>query len=232
MLGRSGRVLATLALVVTSGASAVGGEFAPIDANDLYPLEPRAGHFRFTAGDREGERLPFRLKKHGEHWVWTYSEWSRHYLRRTDEGAIVVTKEEDLREGLQIIYDPPVPFLPARVTPDSEETGESSVVIRELDSGEVRNRGTCRYAVRPRGYKQVETPSGTSRALLVQAERTIKAGLLEMRVEIRFAFRPGTGQVAETVDRKARLLGIFGRSSHWRLELAKEEVAESTSGPD
>ena len=203
-----------------------------LTARDLMPLEARRGVFRVRDRRAEKERrVPFVMRRTKSRWVLTKKDWARHTFVTDEGGAIRIARESDFREGLVIGYADPVMLLPARPDGAVERSGETRVTLRYLESGRIKDRGTCRWRLRSLEPRRIETALGAFETHRFALEREIDLGITHVNIEVVFAYAPGVGQVHAEVTRKAEALWLFGDEAAWTAELVERAAEPERTRP-
>ena len=189
---------------------------------ELMPLQNRQGFYHlYLQGQKHPQALPFDLQKSGENkWVLTKQDRVKHHLVHTEEGAIAIRAETDLKESRHITYDPPVPLLLEDVHPGDERSGQSTVQLHDPASGPVSDSGSCTWTLTFEGQQSgVNTYSGTYEPYRFRLVRHISLGTFKKAtLTTVFDFVPGLGQVRVQVKHDARVLGLIGPNEDWRIE--------------
>ena len=187
-------------------------QLAPVTAQaaaTLFPLKPTTGQFRIVEGDDAGDDFHFSLTPDVKGWKFTYDQRQVTYLQPAADGALLITREDSLDDGVAVTYTPPIVALPANLTPRVPFKGQCQAVIRNLDDHSEVTRGSCRYQVELLGMQKVTTPAGTFKAAIVRVHRGLNLGMADVTVDILTAYVPGRGQIAERVDQTTVALGLF-----------------------
>ncbi|MFW6060800.1 MAG: hypothetical protein ACODAQ_11515, partial [Phycisphaeraceae bacterium] len=138
------------------------------------------------------------------------------YLRRNDAGETVVFREDDMQEGVAVHYEPALLLLPARLDPAEALPAQTvDVTVRRLDTGQVRDRGTCDYRIARVTH---ETDDDEQRYRIVQ-RREIDLNLASATVTIEAVHVPDRGRIAWSVERRTRIFGLLGSDRHERYEV-------------
>lgn len=130
------------------------------------------------------------------------------HVRLAADGSLVLPGEQDFSENVAIFYKPPLLKMPAQLHPGQAVTRESEMLIKHLDTGKVRDRGTCRVRMTLTGTQRIATDVGEIEAVIVESERLIDLKLANVVVRITSAYEPGFGLVHERVERRVHVLGV------------------------
>lgn len=215
-------LLALSALIQLDAAVPVAGmdfeALLPVTAEALMPLETQQGVYLVTEGSEKGKKVPFTFEQHGEQWILTKHEMARHELRRDKKGNIVIDRETNFRDDLEIDYASPVMLLPAMVDRNTSLTGKTRVIVRNARTKSVKYRGICNWRLNFIGVAPVETRIGTFPVYRFRASREIRLSLAKVSMTVDFEYARGKGMIATGVDQVIRSLGLFTDRDIWRLE--------------
>lgn len=211
----------------------------------LLPLEARVTRFRVVAGPDEGETLTQRLAVDEDgQWTLTVEGRQRTYLHRDEHGALRFDREDDFEQNVAVHYDPPLVLLPAEIDPDT--TGhhqEVDVVVRHLDTGGVRERGTSEYRITQVRLSEAEEREGpepeteqaahASPVYTITQQRELNLRFASASVTIETEYVPDFGRIAWAVERHTRALGLIGSRRSERYERLPETDADGAdAAPD
>lgn len=209
-------------LLMTGLASGQSGE-APLPSTQLLPLEADRAEFLITDGDGEGRRVPLTLRRAEDgrgDWVMDFEGYNRLHLRQAEDGGIEITRVDLPERGQAIVYEQPVPLLPARVEPNGGREFRTPAGIVDLDSGEITRQGTAVHSVSPLGRTRFSLPAGTLSGYLLTMNQTVTLDNAELRITIEAGFAPGNGLVYRhlryTIDKPL----FFGSTTSRTAELA------------
>ena len=186
--------------------------FEPIDGARLLPLEPWHAQVRITEGGQAGQTRRQQLQRFKDHWTLTLEGRQRLHLRRDAKGRTVIFREDDFQQNVSVHYEPALVLLPARVTPAiTEHEQQVDVTVRHLDSGQVRDRGTCRYEIASAWRRTAHSEQGKPMpAYMIEQRRELKLPIATADVRIETVYLAGVGRVAWTVRRRTQALGLIG----------------------
>lgn len=216
-------VAATVAGCVAAPPPVAGpGGFTPVPTTamaDLFPLSARMAHFQITRGYNTGQRVDWSLTADGEGWLQTLESINRVHYRTGDDGALLIVREDDFREKVQVTYDPPV-RLPSSLTMGQTVQGQCKVTIRKVADGSVRESGTMTYQVDLLGRRTIDTPAGPLAVVTVRMKRQIRLHMASVTVEIVDDYGMGRGPVAQRTAQTVRALGLGGSPQTFEVRLA------------
>jgi hypothetical protein len=141
------------------------------------------------------------------------------YISQTDEGTIVIDREEELSKGVSVEYQPALVLLPQRISQDLVVRGSSQMVVRNLVDGSVRDRGLCSYTIQLLGAQEITGPFGSREAYIVKTIREIKLSLASSLVSIEVGYIPYRGWVMEAIQETTRVLQLFETRAYEHLRL-------------
>ncbi|MCC7408587.1 MAG: hypothetical protein IT442_10985 [Phycisphaeraceae bacterium] len=184
------------------------------DPADLFPLADHAWPTFVTlspqSSNPKSSRVTATLTPQGDLWRWEIPTRSVVYLRRTDDGSIVITAEDSLTDNVHVEYDPPIPLLPADLDPTSKPlTGQSKMLVKNLSNNSTRDEGACRYTLELLGTQKLRTAAGRYEVIVTRATRRVDLKLADADVTILTAFSPTQGPVAQQIRRLTKALGLF-----------------------
>ncbi len=179
------------------------------DIRRLFPLEPRQGVYRITKGPDAGKDLNFDLQQVEDgQWRLTYEGLQATYFKASPQG-LLITREDDFGEKVQVTYDPAINCLPLGLSKDTPFQGKTRMTVRG-PNGETRDSGSCDYTVTLLGKQRVTTPAGGFDAVVIRNIRTLDLAMADVVVDITSAYAAPQGEVIEHVDQKTQALGLFG----------------------
>lgn len=204
----------------------------PIDALAEVPLDrsrtlvavevlPSAGEGTYRRTSDTGGMSEHALlveERAGGELVVTIEGIGRAFHTVDGDGNVRTAREEDFGEGVAVVYDPAIVMLPTRLEAGRKVESLARITVLNLRDRRRRDEGSVRVAVEVLGTAPVSTPAGDRDAVLVRTTRTIDLSLADATVASLRAWAKGEGVVAETVDRRLRALGIFGRDARYRVE--------------
>jgi hypothetical protein len=177
--------------------------------------------FDVTEGARKGETLTAKLEADGPNrWRYTLEDTRVAFIEVADDGSLLVSREQDMAEGVEVTYEPALVMLPPRLTTGEPVKNECAVVITDLKDGSVRDRGRCSYTSELIG-PAADQPSGEPPAWLVRGTRSLDLNLAKADVVIDTACVPGVGTVRERVEQVTRALGLFAITKAEELRLRR-----------
>lgn len=193
----------------------------PLKGAELFRLHSAEGAYDIAHDDALTPNVPYTLTPDEQGgWILSIGELRRVYMRE-EEGAVLVTREEELDENVSITYTPALRMLPASLTLNRPQEFDCQVVVRNLKDQSVRDKGDCRYSVEYIGEQRVQTPSGEHVASIVRSTRQINLNLASVRVALQTAYVPARGAVVQRVEEVRRMLGLFSSRSVEESRLAK-----------
>lgn len=195
---------------------------AAVTAGDLVPLKARSGAFSIQLGKKPAQTVPFAFTDAGEG-VWTYTLEDRSVarFRRGADGGLLVAKETDLDERVDVTYDPALCVLPPTLEPGKPFESLSKMVIRNSRDGSLKEKGTCAVRVELIGTQRIVTPAGEFTAVQVRETRQIRLRVAKADVNCDTWYVPGVGEVAEKSLTVTKALGIFGGKEVSESKLAR-----------
>ncbi len=196
-------------------------EVGPIATAMLYPLITQHTEVEYVADNHPPRLLRQTLESTGPNrWRAVLESLRVVYLRRADDGSILIEREDELNENVSVRYDPPLVMLPAQLTASQPTQGKARMTVTNLHDGAAKDHGWCAYRVELLGTQILETPTGPMEAIIVQTQRRIDLQLAEVRVTSEAAYVPNRGWVAEQIDRWTKPLRLFEVHHHEQLRLS------------
>ena len=194
-------------------------EMDPIEARDLFPLQPQSGVYERSRGERAGKQYAYEVRREDEQWVLEVKERHRLFLRVAEDGGIYMDRYESLRQEINVDYEPALLMLPGRL---DDEVHEGEVRMRiEGVLGRATMRGRASYRLHTAGMREVSTPDGPEQAYIVIQEQTVTLPLARANVRVETAYVPGVGRVQDHVYRQHRVLGVFGDETEETYQLTQ-----------
>lgn len=174
-------------------------------ALDLQPLREGTWLFEVTEGPRTGRELTATIQSDGPNrWRYELEDTRVVFLEVNADGGIVVPREQDLEENVEVTYTPALVMLPGKFTVGEPHKDECGVAITNLKTGEIRDRGRCAYT-----RELIGPAAGMPNAWLVRGTRHLDLGLATADIVIETTYIPGQGTETERVEQKTRPLGLF-----------------------
>lgn len=144
-------------------------------------------------------------------------------LRRVDGGGEAIAEEVVNREGVRVVYEPPMVSFPSSLTAGAEHRQRTRMTVHPLaEPDRVKARGRVESVVTVVGPELVRTPAGRFEA--VHLRHTFVAELAPARVTNTADrwYARGVGLVAEKRVERTTVAGVQIRSSaeSWVLKAA------------
>lgn len=177
-----------------------------------------------TGEDAEYIQRRFRVDSTGE----TLDREQR--LRVRQDGAVVLVEEVNHGEGVEVVFEPPLVVLPARVEPGAMTNSTGQMTVHPLGNrarvrakGSVNERTTCLGAVR------VVTPRGSFVAWKIQSTLDADLGASRVSNTTELWLVPEVGIIAERRREKTTVLGLAIRNNTEAWVIVEPAP---TSGPE
>ena len=139
-----------------------------------------------------------------------------------DDGAVVLVEEVNHAEGVEVVFDPPLVVLPARLEVGAAIECEGRMTVHPLgDRSRVRAKGTYTETGRCEGAVTVRTPAGEFVAWKLVSELRAELGPSRVQNETELWISPRAGIVAERRRERTLVFGVPVRNN------AESWVAES-----
>ena len=205
--------------------NAASDTWEPIEAHRLLPLEAGQNTVRVRVGADKGDLLVQRIELVDEaddeqRWIYTLEERQRIYLGLDEADNIVIFREDDFSQGVSVHYEPALIFVPAIVDADTRYEQQARVIVRHLDSGAVRSRGTTRHRIEAVRFDTIETEAGSHQVYVLRQERELDLSVARASVRIETVHAPDLGRIAWDIDHRTRILGFLGSQRTEGYELA------------
>jgi hypothetical protein len=130
-------------------------------------------------------------------------------------GGVLILSEVEEAEARRVVYDPPMPMLPAELWMGRPIEFTSNVGVYNHETGVLESTGTCTATYRLLGKKTL-SPGGllpgdapAEVAYIVRVDRQYKLPLVVVDMKIITAYAPGQGPIAAKTVRIVRLLGLI-----------------------
>jgi hypothetical protein len=201
------------------------GPHFPIKATELMPLTLRKGVYRVIEGPERYDQVPFVFEPQGERWILTKIGVSQHELHLDQDGNIVIDRELNLRNNLEVKYLSPIILLPAVVERDTVLSGKTRVMIRNAQTEETRYKGMCKWNIRFVGMSSAGQTDNILPVYCFQATRDIRFSLAKITLLVDFEYVRGKGMITTGIEQTIRTLGLFTDKEIWRLE----QIIDSSS---
>ncbi len=156
-----------------------------------------------------------------DEWITTIEKNNRFALSQSSDGDIVLTWEEDFREGVRIEYTPAIIILPAQLN-HAADMGERVVdmTVSNRETGSPVDQGTCTYTltrIQPATFKLTEQSNHS--AVRLRQKRRIDLQTADADIVIDSTWLPEIGLVAEEVWEKRRTMGLLSVSINTQTKL-------------
>lgn len=135
-------------------------------------------------------------------------------LRIREDGAVVLIEEINHAEGVEVVFDPPLVVLPARIEPGAETASEGRMTVHPIgDRSRVRAKGPMKESSRCEGAVRVQTSAGEFAAWKLVSTLNADLGPSKVLNETELWLVPGVGLVAERRREKTTVLGVPVRNN-------------------
>lgn len=182
----------------------------PIATAQLYPLVPHSGTLDQSVNRGQPRAVSFTLEQTtAKHWRLDLAGVRVIHMHELDDGSIVVTREEEIAEGVAVDYDPPLTMLPPVVSMGELVKQKSRMTVTNLTTGSPRDEGWCEYELELLGTREMKTFMGNRDTYVVENRRDIGLKLAAVQLVMRTAYVPGRGFEAEWVYRTTRPMRLF-----------------------
>ena len=209
------------------------GAVVPAIAGErLLPLSDTSNGVAVLEGPGAGQTLTQRMQRHEDHWTLTLEGRQRMHIRQDEGGDLLVFKDVDFEQNVVVQYEPALLLLPATVDGGfTEHQQTSQVTVRDLNTGDMRDRGTVTYRIPDVTHVAGQDPTGPRHFYTVTQHRELDLDLADATVTIETTYVPGTGRVAWMVDRYTRALGLISGRRVERYRVAGFEGAAASTVP-
>lgn len=130
----------------------------------------------------------------------------------TDDRVVAVAWERSERDGVEVRYDPPMPWLAAAMADGQASTPNAvKVTIYTLDGKSIRDQGTCNVTIEPMQATRV----GGQSAALLRHQRHFDLKWADSTVTVDVLLMPGQGDVRQIIREQTTALGMFTTNRTW-----------------
>jgi len=135
-------------------------------------------------------------------------------LRVRGDGAVVLVEEVNHGEGVEVVFDPPLVVLPARVEPGTMSSSTGQMTVHPLGNrARVRAKGSVNETTTCLGAVRVVTPRGTFVAWKIQSTLDADLGASKVSNTTELWLVPDVGIIAERRREKTTVLGLAIRNN-------------------
>lgn len=193
-------------------ASAAPQSPESLSAGTLLPLESRQSEFVITQGSDRGSHVQHSLEPapNGDGWLLTLEGYNQLHLRKADDGTVLITAIDLPERNQRIVYDPPVPLLPATVKAGQTYDAQSDVEIRNLQTGEVQHSGPADHHIDLLRRTQFDLPQGKTEGYLLEVSQRIDLSVADLELKLVTGLVPQQGAVYRDLQYTVETLGLFG----------------------
>jgi hypothetical protein len=189
---------------------------------ELLPLAAHAGVVEVTEGYKHPRQVDYRMEADEDgQWRLSTDGTGVVYFRKGNDGAVEITREDDMGENVAVSYEPPIVGVPTALVPGKMVRGSVNMTVRNLKNGHVRDAGRCDYTVELLGRQEVTTPAGRFDAYVIRSTRTIELKHARSQVTIQGWYVPAKGEVLEHVKELTTALGVLEFQSEQVTRLVK-----------
>lgn len=189
---------------------------------EFVPFQSRSGAFMLKVGKKPDREIDFHFDaEQNDLWAYTLADKHVTYYKAGKDGGIVIPRELDSNEHVEITYTPAFQMLPANWADSPVYDGTCTMVVKNSKTGLVREKGTCVYRVELLGKQKIHTPAGDFEACLVRETRHIRLNLAKSDVMSLTWYVPGQGEVADHTETTTKALGIIGGKTVEETRLAR-----------
>jgi hypothetical protein len=205
-------LLATLAALLTGCASDTSALLEPpygsIELARAAELMPLREQVQVVTVTEDGTPQPARdrMAVTGED-VWRRSVagfWIVDLTREAD-GTVVILQEVETEEARQVVYEPPLPLIPAELRMGEPVEVERGVLLYNHENGILEATGTVTATYTLLGTR----PSPDGDLTVIQTDRRFRMPLVIVDMKLLNAYAPDQGPVAGRTVRVVRLLGLL-----------------------
>ena len=172
------------------------------DSSVYFPLQNRELHYQVTSGKNSGKTQSLGLgqaRRPGgkEGWRFQVSPTISGFIRRTEEGDLLMPAVVDGGEGVVIVTTPANPFVLKGMKPGESRAFTQQVAVNHLDDpADLDYSGSLSGSFTYVGTYQVTVPAGTFPAVLFRLAVDGKVGPAHTQDTAYYFFAPNTGVVA------------------------------------
>ncbi len=209
-------------LVIVSEHTAEGA----IAADDLFSEKPVQATYIVVAGKETGAEKSFTrtaTDKFGASMAEKLAGSRTEFLRRDDDGNIVLCAVIDEPNNALSLFDPPLVVMPASLPPHEAFSARSSMRVVDADNPKRdKERGSATRTVEYIGDRVLHTPFGDVEChqLVVTFAADLRMADAETRTTLHVS--PRYGVVAEQWSEKVKVLGALSSEHGGVIVLATE----------
>ncbi len=186
---------------------------------DLMPMHDRTGEYSIQPEDKPAQRTPFHLQPKGpkgdDLWRLTLENKAATFFQPDPDGNIMIPCEDDLGENVEMTYTPALKMLPGQWPKGLVVEGDVKMLVKNIKTGGVREKGHCKYRVELLGRQRVSTPAGDFDTYLVRETRHIFLQMAKADSICDTWYVAEKGDVKEHTKERTKVFGLFGG---WHVE--------------
>jgi hypothetical protein len=204
----------SIAAVLTAAFGLMG--IAPQPARDislkqLIPLASSEKEFKIIDGKDRGKMVPLIFQADpadGKRWKLIFGDYGRIFLVSGPGGALVMDRLELFASKRYIVYDPPLPVLPADINSTGFTQRQTGYKMYNAETGKLRRSGRVTHLVKRVSNSLFDTPAGRLDGYYIEIEH--KMGMeyySELLLTVGLGCRLDEGLVYGTAQYKLKKLG-------------------------
>lgn len=198
------------------------GRPASLSATDLFPLRQWTRSFKITDGNGSGQTKTVSLSpdpkvKNG--WILKFDDYNNVYIKENENGDLVFYRLQSLNHGKQVVYDPPILFMPAHTQPQQAHEHHGQATISNIGGGGLDITAKYTHRLEPLASSDFDTPGGKYSGYMLELNHTLHLPLVKVQVRIEAGLVPNEGLVYRRIKWTVQEVWIFDQTASRTIAL-------------
>lgn len=194
-------------------------------ASQLMPLAAWQKEFQIIEGKDRGRVVPFVFQRDpadDKQWKLILGDYARIALRGGPDGALIMERLDLIKSNNTIVYEPPLPVLPADPGSGAAAPRQTGYKMYNLETGKLKRSGRVTHLVKRISPARFNTPAGVLDGYYVEIEHDMEMEYhSRLQISLGLGCRLDEGPVYGAGRYKVTKLGIFTETKTAAAALAK-----------
>jgi len=212
-MNRFARIVLILGTLTAGSGVAVLAVPPPreISIKQLIPLASSQRDFKIIDGKDRGKMVPLIFQADpadGKRWKLIFGDYGRIFLVSGPGGALVMDRLDLFGSKRYIVYDPPLPVLPADINATGFAQRQTGYKMYNAETGKLRRSGRVTHLVKRVSNSLFDTPAGRLDGYYIELEHKMDMEYYsQLLLTVGLGCRLDEGLVYGTAQYKLKKLG-------------------------